>query len=197
MKKLLLVVSTLVVLLFTANTQAGVTLGNLGNLGPAHVTPQPATPPNSRAFGKLLANWVEAYLRNLFEGTANPSRSIVFLPIIGDSPFAIVIKPGSPLLLPIALWLGFPGDPELGPTNFYGAVTLDGQALAVPSEIYYVQPTYVDPLILDLVAFYEGIAILMKPLTPGQHTLVLYSSIYTPDGLQEFNNTWNITVTPQ
>jgi len=196
MKKLLLVVGTLVVLLVSTNTQAGVTLGNLGDLGPGITTPNPETQPNSRAYGKSLAAWVEVYLRNLFEGEAQPSNSVVFLPIIGDSPFEIVVKPGSALMLPIALWLGFPGDPELGPDNFYGAVTLDGKPVAVPNEAFYIKPAYIEPLILDLVAFYEGIAILLKPLTPGQHTLVLSSSIYTPDGLQEFNNTWNIMVTP-
>ena len=199
MKKLLLILSTLFVLMFSVNTLAGVTLGNMGDLGPGATTTNPnaVSPPNSKAFGRSLDAWVEVYLRNLFDGVPNSARNVVFLPIIGESPFDIEVAPGKSFVLPIALWLGFPGDPELGTGNFFGDVTLDGQPIGVPNEDYYIGPTYVDPLILDLVAFYEGLAMVIKPLTPGEHTIQLYSTINVPEiGLMEFNNAWNITVLP-
>jgi hypothetical protein len=196
MKKLALALSALLALLFSVHALPGVTLGNLGNLDPSVTTPNPVLNPDSKAYGKSLDAWVEAYLRTVFEGAAAPVQRVAFLPVGGESPFEVEVKPGTTLVLPIALWLGFATDPVLGSTNFFGEVTLDGQPIAVPNEDYYVGPTYVDPPILGVVTFFEGLAVMIKPLLPGEHTIELYSTINTPDGLAEFSNIWNITVTP-
>ena len=199
MKRIVVALSSLYLVILSVNGMAGVTLGNLEDLGSGTTTPNQAAQPGSNAYGKSLASWVEAYLRNLFEGDEIPANNVEFLPIVPDgSAFYIEVKPGTALVLPIALWLGFAGDPELGPTNFTGMVTLDGEPIAVPNQDYYIQPTYIDPPIIELIAFYEGLAVVIKPLTPGEHTIQLYSTINNiPDvGLMEFSNTWNITVIP-
>lgn len=205
MKKLVLTIGTLFVFLFSVHTLGGVTLGDLG---PGVTTPNPVAQPNSKAHGRSLDAWVEAYVRSLLEGAAVPKENVTFLPIFGPLPsdniFEVEVKPGTALVLPIALWLGFPGDPVLGVSNFSGAVTLDGLPIAVPNEDYYVGPTNLDPPIIlgeDTVAFYEGLAVVIKPLTPGEHTILLYSTITIPlpddtNFVAEFSNTWNITVFP-
>jgi len=190
-------------LLFSLNTLGGSTPQAL--LDGQVITPNPDVQPNSNFQGKSVDAWVESYLRWLLEGSAIPNKKLDFLPIIGENGgsgnvFEIEVKPGTALVLPIALWAGFEGDPELGVDAFTGAVTLDGQPIAVPNEDYYVGPTYVDPPIADVVLFYEGLAVVIKPLLPGNHTIDLYSSVtYEFEGSQvtdEFTNTWNITVTP-
>lgn len=193
MKKLVLILSTLCILLLSTTVRAG---SPLQSMAPGIATPNPASQPNSHAYGRSLDAWVESYLRNLYEDADVPAGNVAFLPIIGESPFDIQVRPGTALVLPIALYLGFPTDTPLGPDKFTAAVTLDGAAIAEPKDEYYVGPTYVDPLILGLVAFYEGLVVVINPLTPGEHTIVLYSSIDAPEGLYEFNNTWNITVAP-
>ena len=203
MKKLVLTICTLFVFLFSVNTLGGVTLGDME---PSVTTPHPVAQPNSKAHGRSLDAWVEAYVRSLFEGAAFPKKNVTFLPIFGELPsdniFEVKVKPGTALVLPIALWLGFPGDPVLGVSNFSSAVTLDGLPIAVPNEDYYVGPTNLDPPITlgeDTIAFYEGLAVVIKPLTPGEHTIQLSSAITIPLGdgtnfVAEFSNTWNITV---
>ena len=72
------------------------------------------------------------------------------------------------------------------------------------NEDYYIGPTYLDPPITlgeDTVAFYEGLAVVINPLTPGEHMIQLYATITIPlpDGtnfVAAFSNTWNITVIP-
>lgn len=215
MKKLALALSTLFAVVFSFHTLAGGTPGALLNhLGTGAVTPNPDVQSNSKFKGKSLDSWVESYIRWLYEGAAIPGNSVEFLPIFGDAGdtgnfFEIEVKPGTALVLPIGMWIGFPGDPVLGPDAFYGDVTLDGQPIAVPNENYYVGPTDLDPpIILDFgggtiytLAFYEGLAVVIKPLTPGEHTIQLYSAIDSPEppvgsGLLEFANTWIITITP-
>jgi hypothetical protein len=203
MKKLVLTICTLFVFLFSVNTLGGVTLGDMG---PSVTNPHPVAQPNSKAHGRSLDAWVEAYVRSLFEGAAVPNKNVTFLPIFGEYPsdniFEVEVKPGTALVLPIALWLGFPGDPVLGVSNFSSAVTLDGLPIAVPNEDYYVGPTNLDPPITlgeDTIAFYEGLAVVIKPLTPGEHTIQLSSAITIPLGdgtnfVAEFSNTWNIMV---
>ena len=196
MKRLAMAMSAFFALLFSVNSMAGTTLGNLDDLLPGVSTPNPVFEPGSRAYGRSLDAWVEAYLRTVLDGQPPPVQRVEYLPIFGESPFEVEIEAGTALVLPIALWLGFAEDPVLGPDNFSGAVTLDGQAIAEPNGDYYVGPTYVDPPILGVVTFYEGLAVMIKPLTPGDHTIELSSSVNTPEGLFEFSNIWNISVTP-
>jgi hypothetical protein len=200
MKSLLLTLSTLFALLFSLNTVGGSTPQAL--LDGQVITPNPDVQPNSMFQGKSVDAWVESYLRWLLEGSAIPNKKIDFLPIMNEEGqgsgniFEIEVKPGTALVLPIALWVGFEGDPELGVNAFAGSVTLDGQPIAEPNEDYYVGPTYVDPPIADVILFYEGLAVVIKPLLPGDHTINLYSSVSYHGAVDEFTNTWNITVTP-
>ncbi len=190
MKKINLALIVLCTLLFSVQSQAGMTLG-----GMEQSIPNPDAQPNSKAFGKSLDEWVKAHLRWLEAGQEPDVRvkNVAFLPIMGESPFDVEMEPGTALVLPIALWLGFEGDPVLDPSDFYGEVLVDGQPVAEPNEDYYVGPTIVDPPLFDVVIFYQGLAVVIKPLTPGSHTIHLISSIGDDDS---FNNTWNIHVTP-
>jgi hypothetical protein len=165
------------------------------------VKPNPDLPGHSSAFGKSLDAWVEAYLRSAFEDAAIPKKKIEFLPIFGDQPsdnvFEVEVKPGTKMVLPIALYLGFPEDQPLEPSDFTGYVTVDGQLIAEPNEDYYFGPTDLDPpIILTIgedtytIAFYQGLGVIINPLTPGFHTIELDSTV---DG-DAFHNTWNITV---
>lgn len=205
MKKLALAVCTLFVFMFPVHSMAGMPFD-----GPGATTPNPAAQPNSKAFGRSLDAWMEAWLRNYYEGAAIPDKRVVFLPTADEdgnagNVFDIEVKPGTKLVLPIAGYLGFPTDNPLESTAFVGEVTLDGQPIATPNEDYYFGPSAFDPpIILDFgefgvftLAFYQGLGVVIKPLTPGTHTLELYSSVDATangEGFSEFTNTWNITV---
>ena len=115
MKKLVLSLGTLFVLLFSVHALAGDTLRSMGNLDPG------VTQPNSAAFGRSLDAWMETYIRWLEDGADPDARvkNVAFLPIIGASPFEVEVEPGTALVLPIATWLGFPGDEAL-PDEWWG-----------------------------------------------------------------------------
>lgn len=199
MKKLMLTLGTVCALLFSFHALAGDTLRNLGNLDPG------VTQPNSHAFGKSLDGWMEAYIRWLEDG-ADPTarvKNVAFLPILGESPFDVHVEPGTALVLPIATWLAFPGDPALPDEwwgdrdHIFGDVYLDGQPIAVPNVEYYVGPTDLVPsanLFGFEVLFYQALVVVINPLTAGEHQIVLHSEFV--DFGAVFDNTWNITVTP-
>lgn len=189
MNKINLSFMSVCLLLFSIYAQAGMTVGGI---------PNPDAQPNSQAFGKSLDEWIGIHLRWLEAGQDPDVRvkNVAFLPIVGESPFSVEVKSGTALVLPIALWLGFEDDPVLQPSDFVGAVTLDGQPIAEPNIDFLVGPTPVDPPLFGVVTFYQGLGVVIKPLTPGAHTIELFSSVNTPEGLGEFNNTWNITVAP-
>ncbi len=193
MHRIILTFVSVCVLLITMSADAGMALGRMD---PG--VPNPDAQPGSNAFGKTLDEWIGAHLRWLEAGQDPDARekNVAFLPIVGESPFNVEVKTGTALVLPIALWLGFEGDPVLEPGDFVGAVTLDGQPIAEPNIDVLVGPTPVDPPLFGVVTFYQGLGVVIKPLTPGVHTIELFSSVNTPDGLAEFNNTWNITVAP-
>lgn len=120
-----------------------------------------------------------------------------FLPIFGEmasgNVFEVEVSPGTKFMLPIALYLGFPEDEPIAPSAFSGAVTLDGQPIAEPNGDYYFGPTNLEPPIMFgefEIAFYQGLGVVIGPLTPGLHTIEL-SSIVDGDA---FSNTWYITV---
>jgi hypothetical protein len=197
MKKLTsLSVITLIVFLFSAYASAGDALRNIGN-GPGNAQP------NSASFGKSLDGWMEAYLV-WFDAGADPDYldgNVAFLPIVGESPFEVEVKPGTAFVLPIATWLGVSADEEPLPDEWwgdrdhiFGDVYLDGQPIAVPNEDYYVGPSTLDPPILGGIDFYQALVVVIPPLTPGMHEVVLHSEFV--DYGVAFDNTWYITVTP-
>ena len=194
MRTVVITMFTFLVYLFSAQAMAGMPLNDVG---PSVAKPNPDLPGHSSAFGKSLDAWVEAYLRSALEGAAIPKKKIEFLPIFGEEPtgnvFEVEVKTGTKMVLPIALYLGFPEDPPLAPSEFTGVVTVDGQLIADPNEDYYFGPTDLDPPIIlgpYTIAFYQGLGVVIKSLTPGLHTIELYSSV---EG-DSFHNTWLITV---
>ena len=192
MKKFHLVLIALCALLFSVQAQSGMTLGEMGQ-----AVPNPDAQPNSSAFGNSLDEWIEAYLRWLEDGADPDARvnNVAFLPIIGESPFNVEVKAGTALVLPIALYLGFPGDEPLDPSELFGEVFVDGQPVAVPNEDYYVEMDLEPNVFLFGVFeidFFQGLGVVIKPLTPGMHTIDLFSIV----GDDEFTNSWNITVAP-
>ena len=191
MNKIYLTFLSLGFLLLTIPAQAGMTIAGMGQ-----ATPNPDAQPGSQAFGMHLDEWIGTHLRWLEAGQDPETRvkNAAFLPIIGESPFSVEVEPGTALVLPIALWLGVEGEPELAPSDFVGAVTVDGQPVAEPNIDFYVDPTPIDPPLFGELVYFQGLGVVIKPLTPGAHTIVLFSSVNTPDGPAEFNNTWNITV---
>lgn len=193
MHRIILTFVSVCVLLITIPADAGMALGKMG---PG--VPNPDAQPGSNAFGKTLDEWIGTHLRWLEAGQdpAAREKNVAFLPIVGESPFEVEVQTGTALVLPIALWLGFEGDPVLEPGDFVGSVTLDGQPIAEPNMDFLVGPTPVDPPLFEVVTFYQGLGVVIKPLTPGVHTIELFSSVNAPDGLAEFNNTWHITVSP-
>ena len=116
MKKLLVSLGMFLLLFNSSSALSGLALGQSDVL----VTPSPTTQPNSNAYGKSIEDWVESYIRWLFEGVALPGRNVTFLPIISepdDPPFEIQVKPGTKMVLPIAVYLGFAEDSLLGVDN--------------------------------------------------------------------------------
>lgn len=208
MKKLALSLGTLIVFLFSVHALAGMPFDD-----PGVTTPNPAAQPNSKAFGKSLEGWIEAWIRTEYENAPIPKKRVTFLPTTDESgndgnEFDIEVKPGTALVLPIAGYIGFPTDNPLEPTAFFGMVTLDGQPIAEPNEDYYFGPTAFDPpIILDFgggfvftLAYFQGLGVVIKPLTPGTHTIMLDSIVDASangEGVTQYTNIWNITVTPK
>lgn len=200
MKRLILAFGACCALLCSVYAVAGEPLRSVGNLDPG------AAQPNSHAFGKTLDRWMETYIRWLEDG-ADPAervKNVAFLPILGDSPFSVEVEPGTALVLPIATWLGFPGDPVLPDDwwgdreHIFGDVYLDGQAIAVPNEDFYVGPTDLVPaasLFGFEINFYQALVVVIPPLTPGEHQINLHSEFV--DFGAVFDNTWNIKVIPR
>jgi hypothetical protein len=139
--------------------------------------------------------------------------------------FDVTVPPGTALSLPFVSWLGWGPDDVLPPEcwgqtcvgpppvnlrEVFADATLDGQSIAEPSAAYYVGPTDLDPPILcplggpdNYCVLYQAIGVVIKPLTPGVHHLVLYSGFRGEDPAPvgpwalTYNNTWNITVLPK
>jgi len=210
MKKLLVSMVMIFVLLLSLNVQAGQPLGSLRHW---------IAPPHSIAFGKSLNGWMEAYVRWLEDGADPNARigNVAFLPIFGGPEFEpIEVEPGTALVLPVATWLGFPGDPIIpdeyfgDPDFIYGEVKLDpgpgGEGLIVEiNENYYVGPTDLDPDAIlfgeYIIDYYQALVCLILPLPPGEHTIELesyFKDIPPQYGVTDvhYENTWIITVLP-
>lgn len=199
MKKLALTLIATFLVLFSISATGGEALRAFGKLDPG------VARSNSNAFGNSLDTWMETYIRWLEDGADPDARvkNVAFLPILGESPFAVEIEPGTALVLPIVTWLGFPGDEPLPDewwgdrSHIFGDVYLDGQPIAVPNVDYYVGPTNLVPpasLFGFEIVFYQALVVVINPLTPGEHQIVLHSEFV--DFGAAFDNTWNITVIP-
>lgn len=141
--------------------------------------------------------------------------------------FDVTVAPGTALALPFISWLGWNSLDDVLPSECWGATcpassnpynlttvfadaTLDGKAIAEPSAAYYVGPTPFEPPIPcpypgdpnNMCVLYQAIGAVIKPLTPGNHQLYLYSGMLGEDPppagpwALTYENTWNIRVVP-
>jgi hypothetical protein len=138
--------------------------------------------------------------------------------------FNVTVAPGTALALPFVTWLGWgeddflpdecwggtcEGPPPINLREIFADVTLDEQPIAEPSAAYYVGPTPIEPPIPcplggpdNYCVLYQAIGAVIKPLTPGSHTIYLQSGFRgedpPPAGPWElvYRNQWNITVLP-
>jgi hypothetical protein len=142
------------------------------------------SPPQSQAFGKSLAEWLVSYFTWALGGDqTNPDGRVLFLPIPASEPVSgsgkpddplvlvghadVTVKPGTPFVLPIAVFIGelygpdvdvpFNPDPEVPESVFEGTdilITLDGKPIIDSTTEdkfrYYVPPQYFgEPIFYD------------------------------------------------
>lgn len=83
--------------------------------------------------------------------------------------------------------------------------TIDGKTLITKDNVleYFSQFTFspaipYDDAVVQAVIWYQGVALLMNPLPPGEHVLTLDEKNAEPGfaGILEYHNTWNVTVEP-
>jgi hypothetical protein len=140
--------------------------------------------------------------------------------------FEVTIAPGNALALPFISWIGWNTLDDFLPSECWGATcpassniynitsifadaTLDGKVIGEPSASYYVGPTPFEPPIAcpqdwdpaNMCVLYQAIGVVIKPLTPGAHQLVLNSGMMgtDPPGVDwmlSYDNVWNIRVVP-
>jgi hypothetical protein len=144
---------------------------------------------------------------------------------IGIGEMNLTVKPGNKLVLGILSWIGETYDPAYNiaddapwpmsnflPPEGEVVITLDGVEIINSTNLkdFYFGPVsfkepimYAEPTSYHSIGaiYVQGIGIVLKPMTPGKHTLTLYSwdrwqGFYGPNG-QGWFNTWHITVAPQ
>jgi len=138
----------------------------------------------------------------------------------------ITLRPGTPFVLPEFSWVGeryegyptVPDDPPMDNEVALNAasinLTIDGQTVMSDANkaAFYVPPTDFDPIVQYpapsdygsvAAVFYQGVAFVGLPLTPGVHVIHLYEPVILqpgdyaglPDGLGLiYDNTWIVTV---
>jgi hypothetical protein len=142
--------------------------------GPGNSSPGIA-PPNSKAFGKSLGEWLEIYWTWSygFGPASGTVGKVMLLPMPSTSKQAgtgtvadpqifvghadLTLPPGTPFVLPVCAWLGEAyQDGSMDPAlpadwlgRYYGAeVTLDGKPILTNLKDYYVAPTKFEPPLL-------------------------------------------------
>ncbi len=136
----------------------------------------------------------------------------------------LTVQPGAKLALGILAWIGETYDPayripddtpwEMSsflPPEGEVVITLDGVELINPANLkdfYYGPVWFKEPIMYaepssyhSIGAIYvQGIGLVLQPMTPGKHTLTLYSWDYWQGGYgdagQGWFNTWHIAVAP-
>jgi len=213
---------------WSARTAAGLLLAALVAAGPADAGP----PGQSKAYGKSLTEWTTLYLE-WYLGGYQPDHvgKVQFLPLpngeqesgtgtpmdpavyVGE--LNVTLKPGTPFVLPVAVWYGAKYedgsvDPVLPDAVFTQSdvlVTVDGKT-TIDSDRddltkYYVPVTEFDPMIpfpappVVGVVFFQGLGFVPPPLSVGTHTITLSSEIIIDPSIGlsvRYENTWYITV---
>lgn len=199
----------------------------------------PASPPGqSNAYGKSLTEWMTLYMTWVLGGDqADHVGKVEFIPLPAEEPVSgsgtfedpvllageadVTLKPGSPFVLPVAVWFGEEYesgavDPVLPAGVFTQStvtVQVDGKTVMSSDrddlEKFYVPPTDFDPEIVYPeptsygsvgAVFFQGLGFVHGPLSVGTHTITVVSEIkvFDPDlGLDlgiEYVNKWNVTV---
>jgi hypothetical protein len=140
----------------------------------------------------------------------------------------ITLPPGTPFVLPEFTWIGeryegwptVPDDPPMDNAvalaSGHPTLTIDGQTVMTDANkaAFYVPLTYFDPIVYAPApssygsvagVYYQGVACVSPPLTPGTHVIHLYEPLIIPagaypglpDGLGVvYDNTWIVTVAP-
>jgi len=181
--------------------------------------------PNSKAYGKTLAEWLKVYWEwwittdgdmsqskvgnvqlmpmptnsDMTSGQGTPDDPLVF-----SGSVDITLPVGTPFVLAVVGRIYSPGS-EAGPLDVYGdyitaEVTLDGEPIVEPLVEYLVGPTYFDEILIasdnSEYEFFDGVGFITTPLTPGVHVIRLFDHFGDPDNVI-FDNTWTITVVPK
>jgi len=140
-------------------------------------------------------------------------------PLILTGSIDVTLKPGTPFVLPLFAWVleryeGYPAVPDdsrldEGQFKVTAEVNLDGKPIVTNFWDYYVEGQidppafYAETSSYGSVAaiYFQGVTIVVAPLTPGTHTLTL-NETYVIDAFCPgwpcfgiiYQNTWNITV---
>jgi hypothetical protein len=139
-----------------------------------------ASPPQSSAFGKTLAEWAQLYITWLIGGGADHVGQVQFLPLpsgeydggsftyedpgVLTGHLDVTLAPGTPFVLPVVTWYGetyspdtgYPDDPPIpaelftDPDNAVIKVYIDGKRV-MDSTRASVGPFYYGPVPLDVV----------------------------------------------
>lgn len=198
-------------------------------------------PPGSQAYGKTLTEWLGIYWRWFYTGQ-DAAQSMVgrvkllSLPEVGDpvsgtgTPddpalyrglLKITLRPGTPFVLPLAVWTveryndgTTPDDPGIADADFLAGVSprlfIDGNLVVsnVNKRRFYVPLTAFDPIVVYPkptpynsygALAYQGYGVVVPPLPVGTHIIHLYEPyiIRRPVSVGViYDNTWVITVRP-
>ena len=157
-------------------------------------------------------------------GTWTPEDPAVF---VGQ--LEVTLAPGTPFVLPEYSWVReryegwpeVPDDPvladEVGLAVGHPTLTIDGQTIITDANkaAFYVPATDFDPIVMYPTpswygsvgaVYYQGVAFVSPPLTPGTHVIHLYEPLIfeagayagLPAGLGiVYDNTWIVTVAPK
>lgn len=137
----------------------------------------------------------------------------------------ITLPAGTPFVLPEYSWVGElyqdgsqdpPMDNAVALASGHPTLTIDGRTIITDANkaAFYVPLTYFDPVVMYPTpssygsvgdVYYQGVAFVSPPLTPGTHVIHLYEPLIfeagayagLPAGLGLiYDNTWIITVKP-
>jgi hypothetical protein len=149
-------------------------------------------------------------------------------PLILQGQLELTLPAGTPFVLPEYAWVGeryegypvVPDDPIVPDQVLFDGVspnvTIDGETIISDANerAFYIPAMPLDPIVnyatptdygSVAAVYYQGVAFVSPPLTPGVHVIHLYEPYIIPAGAYEgapdgfgviYDNTWVITVQP-